>query len=146
MPEAKASGEKAVELAKKATDREKQHAQVFQLLTSGQGPKGLELIRSHVQRYQRDAFVLAPACSVFGLIGFSGRVEREDEQVSLLKPLVNVYGDDWWFLTVYAFALVEIGEWKHGRDLVERALEQKPRSAHTAHVRAHALYLSLIHI
>ena len=58
MPEAKASGEKAVELAKKATDREKQHAQVFQLLTSGQGPKGLELIRLHVQQYQRDALYL----------------------------------------------------------------------------------------
>ena len=140
MPEAKISGGKALELAQNATDREKQHAQVFQLLTSGQGPKGLELIRSHIQQYQKDAFVLAPACSVFGLIGFSGRVEREDEQVSLLKPLVEAYGDDWWFLTVYAFALVEIGEWKRGRDLVERALEQKPRSAHTAHVQAHALY------
>jgi hypothetical protein len=140
MAEAKAAGEKGVALAQKATDREKQHAQIFQLLTSGQGPKGLKLIQSHVQQHQLDAFALAPACSVFGLIGFSGRIDREEEQVSLLKPLEKVYGDDWWFLTVYGFALVEIGEWKRGRDMVERALEQRPRSAHTAHVRAHALY------
>jgi hypothetical protein len=140
MAEAKLSGEKAVQLATNATDRERQHANIFQLLTSGQGPKGLELIKSHIRQYQRDAFALAPACSVFGLIGFSGRLGREDEQVALLEPLQASYGDDWWFLTVYGFALVEVGEWKRGRDMVEKAIEQRPRSAHTVHVLAHALY------
>ena len=140
MPDAKLAAEKAVELAANATDRERQHAEIFKLLTSGQGPAGLELIRKHVTEYPTDAFALAPACSVFGLIGFSGRVDRENEQVELLKPLTTAYGDDWWFATVYGFALVEIGEWVKGREMVEKALQQNPRSAHTAHVWAHALY------
>lgn len=140
MSNAKQSAEKAVELAANATDRERQHAQIFQLLTSGQGPAGLELIRKHVNEHPTDAFALAPACSVFGLIGFSGRVDRENEQVELLRPLAGAYGDDWWFATVYGFALVEIGEWVKGREMVENALKQNPRSAHTAHVWAHALY------
>ena len=127
MPDAKQSAEKAVELAANATDRERQHAQIFQLLTSGQGPAGLELIRKHVNEHPTDAFALAPACSVFGLIGFSGRVDRENEQVELLKPLAGAYGDDWWFATVYGFALVEVGEWVKGREMVENALKQNPR-------------------
>ena len=85
MPDAKLAAEKAVELAANATDRERQHAEIFKLLTSGQGPAGLELIRKHVTEYPTDAFALAPACSVFGLIGFSGRVDRENEQVELLS-------------------------------------------------------------
>jgi len=140
MAEARASAERGAHLAVGATERERSHTQVFALLTSGQGAAGLELIRAHVRDYPRDAFTLAPACSVFGLIGFGGRLEREAEQVALLEPLAPAYGDDWWFLTVYAFALIEAGEWKRGRAMVERALEQVPRSAHSAHVRAHALY------
>ena len=140
MPQARTSAERATQLVGSATEREQVHVQIFVLMTSGQGAKALELIREHVARHPRDAFALAPACSVFGLVGFSGRQVREPEQVALLEPLAEAYADDWWFLTVYAFALVEIGQWQRGRDMIERALEQAPRSAHSAHVRAHALY------
>ena len=133
---ARAAGEQAVEFAAGATERERSHAHIFSLLTSGRGPDALTSTREHVKQFPRDGFALSPSCSVFGLIVFSGRQGREPEQLDLLEPLVEAYGDDWWFLTVYAFALVELGQWQRGRELVERALETNPLSAHTAHVRA----------
>ena len=137
---AREAGAQAMDMAASASDRERSHANIFNLLTSGRGPDALALTREHVAQFPRDGFALSPSCSVFGLIGFSGRAGREPEQLELLEPLVQHYGDDWWFLTVYAFALVELGQWQRGRELVERALAANPDSAHTAHVLAHALY------
>ena len=65
MPDAKQSAEKAVELAANATDRERQHTQIFQLLTSGQEPAGLELIRKHVNEHPTDAFALSTRMQCF---------------------------------------------------------------------------------
>lgn len=131
MPDAKQSAEEAVKLAANATDRKQQHAQIFQLLKTGQAPDGLELIRKHVNEHPTHAFALAPACSVFGLIGFSGRADRENEQVELLRPSADAHGDNWWFATVYGFALIEVGEWVKGREMLENSLKQNPRSAHS---------------
>ena len=130
----------AQELAKNLTPREQQHIEIFELLLTGRSKEALTLTRKHIQEYPRDAFALAPSTSVFGLIGFGGNIGREDEQVELLEPLRDAYGDDWWFQTVYAFALIETGQWQQGRDLAQQALEVRPRSAHTAHIYAHALY------
>ncbi len=140
--EARAAVERAVELGAGATERERQHIEIFRLMVSGKVPDALALTREHVQRWPRDAFALAPSCGVFGLIGFSGRVDREAEQVALLEPLVEAYGDDWWFTSLYAFALSEIGEWTRARELVEGSLAQFPRNAHAAHILVHTLYES----
>ncbi len=140
MKEARESILRAVALAPGTTAREQSHIEIFNLLSSGRSPDALTLTRTHMKDYPRDAFALAPSTSVFGLIGFGGREGREPEQVDLLEPLVGAFGDDWWFLSVYAFALIEVGQWQRGRELIERALEQKPRSANTAHIYAHALY------
>ncbi|MCH9671665.1 MAG: tetratricopeptide repeat protein [Gammaproteobacteria bacterium] len=138
--EARAEAEIASQLVEGASERERQHVEVFAKMVTGKIPDALALTRAHLKDYPRDAFVLAPSCGVFGLIGFSGRVDREPEQLELLEPLVDAYGDDWWFLTAHAFALIEMGEWEQGRILVERSLEQMPRNPHGAHIRAHALY------
>ena len=97
-------------------------------------------IFEHLVEHPRDAFVVAPASGVFGSIGFSGRVGRFEEQRAFLDPLAEHYGDDWWFLTVHAFALAETGEWERGRELAERAVELRPTNAHAAHTLAHVLY------
>lgn len=140
LKEARASAEAAEKLAAGASRRERQHIQIINLLVSGQMPKSLALTREHLQDYPRDAFALNPACGVFGTIGFSGSTNREAEQLALLEPLVSDYGDDWWFLTVYAFALLETGQFKLGRQLAERALAQRPTNAHGAHTLAHAFF------
>lgn len=140
--QARAAAEAAAELATGATAREQRHVEIISNLVSGQVPRSLELTREHLVDHPRDAFVLAPACGVFGSIGFSGRIDREPEQLDLLEPLSTHYGDDWWFLTVHAFALIETGQWTRGRELAERSLEQRPDNSHGAHTLAHALYES----
>ncbi len=138
--EARAVAEKAVELAAGASDREQRHAEIIRSLVSGEVPRSLELTREHLADHPRDAFVLAPATGVFGSIGFSGRIDREAEHLALLEPLAPHYGDDWWFLTAHAFALIETGHWEQGRGLARRSLDQRPDNAHGAHTLAHALY------
>jgi pentatricopeptide repeat protein len=138
--EARDAAERACELAESASERERQHAEIFRLMVSGQASEAYDLTREHVQTWPRDAFVLAPSCGVFGLVGFSGRVNREPEQLALLAPLAEHYGEDWWFLSAHAFALLEMGQWQRARDMVERSLEQFSRNAHAAHIKAHALY------
>lgn len=131
---------RATELARGTTVREQQHTEIARRLVNGDSAGGFALIVEHIAEFPLDALALAPATGVFGLIGFSGRSDRESEQIALLRPLAAHYGDDWWFQTAYAFALLETGEWEHGRRLAERALAQRPGSPHGAHTLAHALY------
>lgn len=138
--EARTSAERATELVANASQRERQHVEIIANLVTGKIPQSLELTGEHLVDFPRDAFVLAPACGVFGSIGFSGRQDREAEQLDLLEPLASAYGDDWWFLTVLAFALLETGQWTRGRELAERSLEQRRTNSHAAHTLAHALY------
>lgn len=138
--EARAFADTASTFAVDATPREQQHAEIVRLLVNGQPKATLELIRHHAEEHPRDALALAPASGVFGLLGFSGRPDREAEQLALLEPLANHYGDDWWFLSVHAFALLETGAWQQGRRLAERSIALRPSSAHGAHTLIHALY------
>jgi hypothetical protein len=50
------------------------------------------------------------------------------------------YGDDWWFLTVLAFAEIETGLLDRGRDHIDRAMAASPRNANAAHYKAHLHY------
>ena len=138
--EARAAAETATELAAEATSREQRHVEIISNLVSGKVPQSLEMTREHMTEFPRDAFALAPATGVFGSIGFSGRIDREAELLALLDPLATHYGDDWWFQTVHAFALLETGNWAKGRELAERSLEQRPTNSHGAHTLAHALF------
>lgn len=140
IKEAKTAAETASQFTDGISRREQQHVEIIQQLVSGQIPSSLTLTRQHIQDYPRDAFVINPACGVFGSIGFSGRVDRESEHLEFIEPLIPHYGDDWWFQTVYAFALLEMGEWRRGRELAERSLTQRPDNAYAAHTLVHALY------
>lgn len=138
--EAREFANTASTFAVNATPREQQHVEIVRLLVNGQPQATLELIRDHAEEHPRDALALAPASGVFGLLGFSGRPDREAEQLALLEPLATHYGDDWWFLSVHAFALLETGAWEQGRQLAERSIALRPSSAHGAHTLSHALY------
>ncbi len=138
--DARNSIETAAGLAGGLTEREQTHVEIFRLMMTGDPPAALELTREHMRSYPLDAFALAPSCGVFGLIGFSGRVEREAEQLALLEPLAGHYGDDWWFLSAHAFALLEMGQWEQALEMMQRSMAQSPRNAHGAHTLTHALY------
>ncbi len=138
--EARAEANRARELAAAATDRERSHVDALATMIEGDAPGALERIRAHVARHPRDAFALQPATQVFGLIGFSGRAEREQEALDLLAPLADEYGDDWWYLGTLGFWLTELGRVDEGLALNRRSIEANPRNGNAAHGLAHAWY------
>src|SRR5262249_10939370 len=135
--EAKAPRARALELAANTTPREQSHVAIFDKLLTGKGEAALDAIRQHVKSWPRDAMALAPATSGFGLIGFSGKVGREIDQLAQLEPFEAVYGDDWWYRTQLAFAQIELGQFDKGQRNIDHALAAFPRSAHAAHIRGH---------
>jgi len=118
---------RARNLAKGATVREQSHVNAIALSIDGKPVDALAATREHLREWPRDAMVLAPATGVFGLIGFSGRQEREEELYQLLHELAPHYADDWWFLDA---------AWQ----LIEKSMVANPRNAHGAHIRVHVLH------
>ena len=140
MPTARDAIAAANAAGKNLPAREAAHLAFYNLVLSGQGDAATAFAKEHLKTWPRDAMVLSPNTSVFGLIGFSGRAGREQEQVQLLDSLATQYGDDWWFTCQHAFALDETGQRDPARAKIERSLAQNPRNAHGAHIRAHVYY------
>jgi hypothetical protein len=137
---AREAAAKARALAAAATPRERSHVEALCLAIEGKPVEALAATRAHLAEHPRDAMVAAPATGVFGLIGFSGRQGREPEQVQFLETLRPHLADDWWFQSVYAFALEEVGRLDEALALIERSMAANPRNAHGAHIKAHVLY------
>ncbi|WP_322066290.1 tetratricopeptide repeat protein [Burkholderia ubonensis] len=131
---------KARQMVASATPREQSHVNVVALGMEGKPVQAIQAMHEHLKTWPRDAMVLAPATSVFGLYGFSGAPDREEQLYQLLASLAPAYGNDWWFDTVYGFAACETGRLDEAWTLIERALAANPRHAHAAHFRAHVMY------
>lgn len=140
MPAARESAARARELAGAATSREQSHVDAIALGIEGKSTEALAATRRHIDTFARDAMVLAPAVGVFGLLGFSGFIDREQQLFDWLARLAPHYGDDWWFLGVHGFAAIETGRLEQGRALAERSMQLNPRSANAAHIKLHAHY------
>jgi len=131
---------KARELASRTTPREQSHINALALAMEGKPVDSFAATQAHLAEHPRDALVAMPATGVFGLIGFSGRQGREPEQVEFLEPLRKHLADDWWFQSVWAFALEEVGRLDEALDQIERSMATNPLNAHGAHIKAHTLY------
>jgi hypothetical protein len=138
--EARDGAADARRLAAGTSRREQQHVDALALGIEGRLPEALAATRAHLGEFPRDAMALAPVTGVFGLVGFSGALDRDDQLLAILDSVAPHYGDDWWFLGLHAFASIEAGHVQAGRRRVERALALNPRSANAAHVFAHACY------
>ncbi len=131
---------KARELAAGITERETGHINVFDLLANGKTKDGFAAVADHVTANPRDAMVAQTSTSIFGLIGFSGLPGREAEMLAFTSALKPHYGEDWWFLSQYAFALCETGQVDKASAVIDRSMAINPRNAHGAHVRSHIDY------
>jgi tetratricopeptide (TPR) repeat protein len=140
LAEARAAAARAVELSPSATRRERGHVEAIALNVEPDMPRTLAHVLEHLREFPRDGLVLSLTSGIFGLIGFSGRRDRNEMQLDLLDGLAVSYGDDWWFLNVHGFACTEADQRKRGRQLVERALSLNPRNGNAAHGLAHACY------
>jgi Tfp pilus assembly protein PilF len=137
MPEAKTAASEARALAGRVTPREAQHIETIALAIDGNGPQAMALLTEHIAEHPRDALALSLALGVFGLLGFSGRIDHHEAQLGLLESLAPHWGEDWWFLTYLGWARIELGDVARGAAEVERALAGNPRNAFAAHARAH---------
>jgi tetratricopeptide (TPR) repeat protein len=140
MPEAKAAMAAARAAKGPRTEREASHINAFDLLLAGKTSQAYPAIRTHVDTYPRDALLAQTCSSVFGLIGFSGMPGREAETLAYNAKLLPHYGDDWWCLSQYAFALCETGNLSAADRYIEKSLALNPRNANGAHVRSHIYY------
>jgi hypothetical protein len=113
---AREAAARARELAKHATAREQSHVNAIALSIEGKPVEALGATRTHLREWPRDAMVLAPATGVFGLIGFSGRQNREEELYEFLREPAPHCADDWWFLSMPA----------HGRPTPARCTRAAP--------------------
>jgi hypothetical protein len=98
-PVARACLQRAREHVAHATPREQSHVNVLGLGLEGQPVVAMDAMLVHLRSWPRDAMVLAPATSVFGLFGFSGDPGHEEKLYQLLASLAPAYGEDWWFET-----------------------------------------------
>jgi stage V sporulation protein SpoVS len=138
--EGRAAATAALALAGGLGRRERGHVEALAAAASGPSGRALALVREHLAEFPRDVVALAAANGVYGLIGFSGRQERNEEMLALLDGLAPAYGEDWWFLGAHGFARTEALGGKAGAPLIERSLELESRNAHAAHAWAHVLY------
>jgi hypothetical protein len=142
MAEARAAAARAEALRERVSVREKRHIDAIAAAIRGSATEALAMVRSHAAVYPRDALALSLALGVFGLLGFSGRLDHHEAQLALLQELAPSWGEDWWFLGYLGWAYIETGAVEVGTRLVERSLAGNPRNAHAAHQRVHGFFES----
>ena len=139
MDRARTRAGEAVALASAATPRERAHVEIIQLMVTGKASKALPLIDAHLRDYPRDALVLLHRS---GWTFYNGGVEKREAMFELFDPLAPVYGDDWWFLTWYAFSHHEIDRIEEARTLAARSLEIRRDNSNGVHAMAHVHFES----
>lgn len=131
---ARASAERAVALAVGATPREQSHAAILHLTVTGQAAKAAPLVDAHLREHPRDALILLQR---LGAIFYNGGVRKREAMFELFASLARQYGDDWWFLTWWAFSHHEVDRFEDARKLAARALELRRDSGNGVHAMAH---------
>jgi hypothetical protein len=94
MPEAKQAAAEARGLRDGVSAREQGTIEVIALTIDGAGPQAMACLEDHVAEYPRDALALSLALGVFGLLGFSGRLDHHEAQLALLERLAPHWGED----------------------------------------------------
>jgi tetratricopeptide (TPR) repeat protein len=140
IPDAKTEAAAARALGHQVSSREGRHIEIMALAIDGNGPQAMALLQEHLADYPHDGLALSLALGVFGLLGFSGRVDHHEAQLALLESLAPQWGEDWWFLTYLGWARIELGDIARGAEEVERALVGNPRNAFASHARAHGYF------
>ncbi len=140
LPEARHAAARAKALRGHVTTRERRHIETIALAVEGSPTEALAAVRAHALEHPRDALPLSLALGVFGLLGFSGRLDHHEAQLALLEELAPHWGNDWWFLGYLGWAYIETGDLATGVPLVERSLAGNLRNAHAVHQRTHGFF------
>jgi hypothetical protein len=107
MSEARPAAARAEAFRDGVSIRKKGHIDAIAAAMRGSATEALALVGSHAAVYPRDALPLSLALSVFGLLGFSGRLDHHEAQLALLEELAPSWGEDWWFLGYLGGAYID---------------------------------------
>ncbi len=139
-PTAREFAARGRDLAMNLSTRERNYAAIVHMALRGDSQDALRAVREHAAAYPRDPVPLSFALGVYGLLGFGGFKDFQDQQVALLASVAPAWGDDWWFLASLGWAYVEAGRADDGIPMLDRALELAPDNANAVHGRAHGYY------
>jgi hypothetical protein len=126
--------------AKRGTERERSHVETLALAIEGRLPEAIAATLQHIESWPRDALVLSLPLGAFGLFAFSGMADHDRARHQLCERVARHYGEDWWFLTMYGWAMTENGEVARGRGVTERGFNLRRANAHAAHAVLHAMF------
>jgi hypothetical protein len=122
------------------TPRERSHVETLALAIEGRGDAAIASVLNHLQEWPRDAVVLSLPLGAFGLFAFSGMADHDRARQDLCERYAQHYGDDWWFLSIYGWAMTENGAVARGRAMTERGFAMRVHNAHAAHALLHAMF------
>ena len=127
-------------VAKRGTERERSHVETLALAIEGRGPDAIAAMSEHIESWPRDAVVLSLPLGAFGLFAFSGMSDHDRARQELCERVAHHYGEDWWFLTMFGWAMTENGAVARGRAVTERGFNLRRANAHAAHAVLHAMF------
>jgi len=127
-------------VAKRGDERERSHVETLALAIEGRLPEALAATLRHIESWPRDAIVLSLPLGAFGLFAFSGMADHDRARHELCERVAQHYGEDWWFLTLYGWAMTENGNVARGRAVTERGFGLRRQNAHAAHAVLHAMF------
>ncbi|MDA9401387.1 tetratricopeptide repeat protein [Bradyrhizobium sp. CCBAU 45389] len=127
-------------VARRGTERERSHVETLALAIEGRLPEAIAAMLQHVESWPRDAVVLSLPLGAFGLFAFSGMADHDRARHELCERVAQHYGEDWWFLTLYGWAMTENGDVARGRPVTERGFNLRRANAHAAHAVLHAMF------
>ena len=138
---ARAKAATARELAvRHGTPRERSHVETLAFAIEGRSDAAIAAVLNHLQEWPRDAVVLSLPLGAFGLFAFSGMADHDQARQDLCERYASHYGDDWWFLSSYGWAMTENGAVSEGRAMTERGFAMRRHNAHAAHALLHAMF------
>ena len=121
-------------------EREQSHVETLALAIEGQLPAALASALKHIETWPRDAVVMSLPMGAFGLFAFSGMADHDQARVDLCGRYAHHYGDDWWYLNNYGWALTENNDVGKGRAMTERAFAMREANANAVHALLHAMF------
>jgi hypothetical protein len=127
-------------VARRGSERERGHVETLALAVEGNLPAALSSALRHLESYPRDAVVMSMPLGAFGLFAFSGMADHDRARQELCERYAPQYGEDWWFLSNYGWAMTENGEVAKGRAMTERAFDMRRANAYAAHALLHAMF------
>lgn len=142
VPEARIKLDQAKTLSGFASERERAHTAAYDALLSGSPGKCRNIVQSHAVDFPRDPMMMQLLTNVFGLIGFSGKTDREADLLDFTTKLLPHYPCDWWMMSMHAASLCETGHLDEALTLLNSSIDLNPNNAHAAHFIAHSYYES----